>query len=389
MNDLKIEVLPSQQHLFEIPDGVTYLNCASMSPQLRSVTAAGLEALKAKAAPWHIAPPDWFSGAENLRQLTARLIGANADSIALVPSVSYGMAIAAANVKVGRGQSIIFLDDEYPSNYYAWREIEKEKGAHILIVKKADGGNWTTAILDAIDDNTAVVSVPNCHWTDGNFVDLEKVSEKARSVGAALVVDASQSLGAYPLDVEKVQLDFLVSVGYKWLLGAYALGILYVAPKYHETGKPIENSWLNRADSEDFARLVEYQDEFRTGARRFDMGEFPNFVLMPMATAGLEQILAWKVENIQHSILVLTKLIAENAAQLGYLVAPEADRISHLIGVRLPDGIPKDLSEKLTQANVFVSIRGDAIRIAPHLYNNAADIEKLFSILERIAKFTN
>ena len=381
----EFEVLPSQRHLFEIPEDITFLNCASLSPQLLSVTAAGLESVKAKTAPWHITPPDWFSRAEKLREIAARLVNANADSIALVPSVSYGMAIAAANIKVERGQNIIFLDEEYPSNYYAWREIEKHKGAHIKVVNKADGGNWTTAILEAIKDNTAVVSVPNCHWTDGSFVDLERVGEKARSVGAALVVDASQSLGAYPLNVEKVQPDFLVSAGYKWLLGAYALGILYAAPKYHETGKPIENSWLNRADSEDFARLVEYRDEFRAGARRFDMGEFPNFVLVPMLTAALEQILAWKVENIQHTISVLTKKIAENAEKLGYIVAPEADRINHLIGVRLPGGIPKELNEKLTEANVFVSIRGNAIRIAPHLYNNASDTEKLFSILQQLA----
>lgn len=379
------QVLPSQRHLFEIPNDVTFLNCANLSPQLRSVTKAGLESVKSKASPWRIAAPDWFSGAEKLRELAALLVGADADSIALVPSVSYGMAVAAANVEVASGQNIVFLDEEYPSNYYAWREIEKQKGAHIKVVKKADGGNWTAATLDAIDEDTAVVSVPNCHWTDGGFVDLEKVGEKARLVGAALIIDASQSLGAYPLDVGKVQPDFLVSVGYKWLLGAYALGVMYAAPKYHETGKPIENSWLNRADSEDFARLVEYRDEFRAGARRFDMGEFPNFVLVPMATAALEQILAWKVENIKRTISVLTNLAAQNAERLGLLVAPEADRINHLIGVRLPNGIPKELNEKLSAANIFVSIRGDAIRIAPHLYNDTSDIEKLFSVLEKRA----
>jgi selenocysteine lyase/cysteine desulfurase len=385
MTDLKIEILPSQRHLFEIPDNVTFLNCASLSPQLLSVTAAGLEAVKAKATPWKITPPDWFSGAEKLRELAALLVGTNADSIALVPSVSYGIAIAATNVKVEHGQNIIFLYEEYPSNYYAWRELEKHKGAQIRVVKKVDGGNWTTAILDAIDDKTAVVSVPNCHWTDGSFVDLERVGEKTRSVGAALVVDASQSLGAYPLDVDKVQPDFLVSAGYKWLLGAYALGIMYVASKYHESGKPIENSWLNRAGSENFSRLVKYRDEFRAGARRFDMGEFPNFALVPMLTVALEQILAWRVENIQNTISILTKMVAENAEKLGYLVEPEPDRISHLIGVKLPGGIPKELNEKLTEASVFISIRGDAIRIAPHLYNSATDIEKLFSVLEQVA----
>lgn len=377
------KIIASQRHLFEIPDDVTFLNCANLSPQLRVVTAAGLEAVKAKSSPWTITPPDWFSGAERLRELAAQLVGAKTDDLALVPSVSYGMAIAAANVKVESGQNIVFLHEEYPSNYYAWREIEKQKGARIRTVHKAAEENWTTAVLQAIDENTAVVTVPNCHWTDGGLVDLERVGEKARSVGAALVVDASQSLGAFPFDVQRVQPDFLVSVGYKWLLGGYALGYLYAAPKYHETGKPIENSWLNRAGSEDFARLVEYRDEFRAGARRFDMGEFPNFVLVSMATAALRQILAWEVKNIQRSLSTLTDKIAQNAEQSGYLVAPKEDRVNHLIGVRLPNGIPEKLNEKLSAAKIYVSVRGDAVRIAPHLYNDESDIDKLFDILRQ------
>lgn len=380
----KARVLPSQRHLFEIPDDIAFLNCANLSPQLRAVTAAGIEAVKAKAAPWRIGAPDWFAGAEKLRALAGQLINAAADSIALVPSVSYGMAIAARNVTVGRGQTIVFLDEEYPSNYYAWREVEKHTGARIRIVKKAAGDNWTNAVLAAIDEETAAVSIPNCHWTDGGFVDLERIGEKTRAVGAALIVDASQSLGAFPLDVERVQPDFLVSVGYKWLLGPYALGYLYVAPKYREIGVPIENSWLNRADSEDFARLVEYRDEFRSGARRFDVGEFPNFALVPMAIAALEQILEWKVENIARTISVLTEQIASRAAELGLSVAPQDDRINHLIGVRFPRGVPAALNEKLTAANVFVSIRGDAVRIAPHLYNDRADVDKLMRVLEKL-----
>jgi selenocysteine lyase/cysteine desulfurase len=236
------ESLPLQRHLFEIPDEVVYLNCANLSPQLRSVTAAGLDSVAAKISPWKIKPPDWFSGAEALRGLAAKVVGANAESIALVPSVSYGIAIAAANVPVGRGQSIVLLHEEYPSNYYAWKELARRQDADIRIVRRAGDGTWTQAVIEAIDDRTAVVSVPNCHWTDGSLIDLERVSEKVRSVGASLVIDASQSLGAYPLDIGKVQPDFLVSVGYKWLLGPYALGYLYAAPKWQESGKPIENS---------------------------------------------------------------------------------------------------------------------------------------------------
>ncbi len=377
-------MLSSQRGLFEILEDITYLNCAAISPQLRVVSAAGLESVKSKAAPWRITSQDWFTNPGNLREIAAKVIGVNKESIAIIPSVSYGIAVAANNVSVKCGQSIVLLHDEFPSNYYAWKELARERDASLNIVRRRDGETWTQALLKVIDDDTAVVSVPNCHWTDGSLVDLEKVGEKARSVGAALVVDASQSLGAYPLDITKVQPDFLVAVGYKWLLGPFALGFMYVAPKWQEIGKPIENSWLNRAGSEDFSSLVLYTDEYESGARRFDMGEFPNFVLVPMAIAALRQIDEWQVGRIQQTLSVLTNLIAEKAIKLGCDVTPSPDRVGHLIGIRLPNGIPGRLNERLAAEKIYVSIRGDAIRIAPHLYNEEKDIEKLFAVLQKL-----
>ncbi len=376
-------LLDSQRDLFEIPADITYLNCASQSPQLRSVTAAGLDSVKSKAEPWKISSQDWFTNAKTLRELAAKIVGAGKESIAIIPSVSYGIAVAAANVRVLSGQSIVLLHEEFPSNYYAWKKIARERGASLKIIRRRDGETWTQAVLEAIDDKTAVVSVPNCHWTDGSLVDLERVGEKARSVGAALIVDASQSLGAYPLDVAKVQPDFLVSVGYKWLLGPFALGFIYVAAKW-QTGKPIENSWLNRAGSENFSHLIDYTDEYEPGARRFDMGEFPNFVIVPMGIAALRQINEWKVEKIQKTLRVLTDLIAEKAIDLGCKVLPPQDRVGHLIGIRLPNGVTGELGERLAEEKIYVSIRGDALRIAPYLYNDAQDIEKLFAVLQKM-----
>jgi selenocysteine lyase/cysteine desulfurase len=130
--------------------------------------------------------------------------------------------------------------------------------------------------------------------------------------------------------------------------------------------------------------LVEYRDEYRAGARRFDMGEFPNFVLVPMAIAALQQILEWKIENIRRTLSGLTGLIASEAAKLGCASPPANERVDHLIGVRLPNGIPDGLGERLAAEKVFVSIRGDAIRIAPHLYNDEGDIEKLFAVLRKL-----
>ena len=367
--------------LFDVPADVTYLNCANMGPRLHAVSRAGVDAVRALAEPWRMRAADWFAGAERLRGLAARLMGTDAEGIALVPAASYGIAIAAANVPVQSGQSIVVLDQQFPSNWYAWREVARERGAHLVTVRRDPAGWWTESVLAAIDDQTAVVAVPNCHWTDGTVLDLEAISARTRQVGAALVVDASQSLGAYPIDVARVQPDFLVSVGYKWLLGPYGLGYLYVAPRWRERGVPIERSWLSRRGSEDFARLVDYTEAYRAGARRFDAGEFPQFQLVPMACEALEQILRWGVDCIQRSLGVLTEHLAERAGEIGFMSAPRGARVGHFIGLRRSGGVPDTLAGALREAQIYVSVRGDSIRIAPHLHNDEGDVDRLLAAL--------
>src|SRR2546430_298041 len=194
----------------------------------------------------------------------------------------------------------------------------------------------TSALLRAIDDRSAIVAVSPCHWTDGSRVDLEQVADRARTVGAALVVDASQALGANVIDIKRIRPDFLTSVGYKWLLGPYGLAYFYAAPKWRDSGTPIEYSWLTRAGSEDFGRLIEYRDDYRPGARRFDMGEFPQFVLAPMAAAALRQILAWGFARIESSPSMFPHHIARCAQGIDYVVLPAAERSPHMIGIRHP-----------------------------------------------------
>ncbi|HZR56888.1 MAG TPA: aminotransferase class V-fold PLP-dependent enzyme [Terriglobales bacterium] len=372
--------IESVRDLFEIPDDITYLNCANMSPQLRSVTQAGIEAVKRKANPWNLTAAEWFSGAEELRSACAQLFKAEADGIALIPAASYGIAIAAANLEIKPGQSIILLDQEFPSNFYAWRELAKRQDAEIRTVQRQNGENWTAAVLRSIDASTAIISIPHCHWMDGSAVDLVSVSECARSVGAAIVIDASQSLGACPLDLESIQPDFVVAVGYKWLLGPYGLGYMYVAPKWRDRGTPLEYSWLSRGGSEDFSKIT-YRDDYQPGARRFDMGEFPQFVLSPMACAALKQIQVWGIDQIHQSLSLLTNYVWECAKERGYSVLPRNERLGHMIGIRFPAGVPAGLVKKLTDAKIYVSLRGDSLRVAPHLYNNRADIDHMFDVL--------
>ena len=374
--------MESQRPLFDIPEDVTYLNAAYLGPRLHRVDAAGRAALEKTARPWEILAEHFFSDAEVARDRFAALVGGDADGVALVPSVSYGVALAARNLPLRRGEAVVVLEEQFPSNVYEWRHAAARAEASVVTVPRPQDHDWTPSVLDRIDDSTAIVAVPNCHWTDGTVVDLVRVGAAARSVGAALVVDATQSLGVRPLDVRAVQPDWLVVAGYKWMLGPFSLGYCWVAPRRRD-GEPLERNWLTREGAEDFAGLVRYTDAFAPGARRYDMGERASFHLLPMGIAALDQLLQWGVEASEAYIGHLTDELAEGAASLGWDVAPRAARSRHMLGLRRPDGIPEKLPALLKDANVFVSVRGTSIRVSPHVYNTGADAARLLEVLER------
>jgi selenocysteine lyase/cysteine desulfurase len=366
--------------LFDLPREVAYLNCAYMSPLARPVIEAGERGVRRKARPWEIHEEDFFADVETLRARFAAIAGADADGVAIVAAASYGVAVAARNLPLGRGQRVVVLAEQFPSNVYAWRELARAGGGELVTVERPAAGSWTKAVLGAIDEQAAIVAVPAAHWTDGSTVDLERVGEAARSSGAALVVDATQSLGAVPFDAARVRPDFLIAAAYKWLLGPYGLGFLWVAPERRE-GVPLEHNWIARAGSERFARLVDYRDEFQSGARRYDVGERSSFALVPMAVAALEILLGAGVEAIAHGLAAHTARIADGARALG-LSAPDDDaRGPHMVGLRLPEGGRPDLAARLAERGVHVSQRGSALRVSPHVYNDAEDVERLLEAL--------
>jgi selenocysteine lyase/cysteine desulfurase len=239
-----------------------------------------------------------------VRALFARMVGvSNASRIAIVPAVSYGLAAAARNLPIGRGRNVVVSEEQFPSNVHVWRSACRRGGAELrVIAPPVDGAGrgeaWNTAVLEAIDVATAVVALPHLHWTDGTRFDLQRIGERAREVGAALVVDGTQSVGALPFDVAQIRPDALVCAGYKWLLGPYSLGVAYYGPRFDE-GEPLEETWIGRAGSEDFRSLVLYRDDYRPGAARYDVGEPSNFALMPMLETALGLVLEWGWQHLR------------------------------------------------------------------------------------------
>jgi selenocysteine lyase/cysteine desulfurase len=372
--------LGARRAAFDVPDEVAYFNTANLSPQLHTVRAAGEDALARRARPWTITAEDWFSDVERLRSLFGGVIGSDAEGVALVPATSYGFAVAANNIALVPGQRVLVLAEEYPSGVYTWQAATRRAGAEMLTVAREPGQSWTEAVLGALDERVAVVSVPHVHWTDGALIDLVAVGARARDVGARLVVDGSQSVGALPLDVEVIRPDFLVSVGYKWLLGPFGVGYLYVA-EHHRSGQPIEQNWILREGSEDFARLVDYRDEYQPGARRFDVGERTKFELVPMAIAALEAVHGWGVDRIAATLSAVTAQIATQADELGLGPLPAGQRGPHILGVSLPDTVRSRVLPALAAAGCHASVRGRSLRVAPHLHVTDTDLARLGDVL--------
>ncbi|HWZ82572.1 MAG TPA: aminotransferase class V-fold PLP-dependent enzyme [Terriglobales bacterium] len=377
-------MIPNQRHLFDIPDDVAYLNCAYMSPLMRGAAEAGNAGLARKLHPWEITSDKFFTGADEFRATAARLIDASADCMAIVSSASYGVATAALNLPVRKGQQILVLDEQFPSNYYPWQRLAEERGAALKVVRWPSDDDWTAAVLDALTDDVAIAALPNVQWTSGGRLDLVRIGEACRKAGTALALDLTQSLGVLPFSVRDVQPDFAVAANYKWLMGPYTTGILYVAPKWHG-GRSLEENWIVRANARDFSSLILYTRDYDEGARRFDMGERSNFGLLPAATHAMNQLMEWGIAEISETAGALNRQLASEAAEVGFSSPAERLRAPHYLCLRRKAGVPAGLLEILARQKVFVSVRGASVRVTPHVYNSAQDAERLIACLRQIA----
>lgn len=383
--------LACQKAQFSLPGGLHYLNCAYMSPLPRCAEAAGLRGLRRKRLPSRIRPSDFFDESNRVRTLFAEVIGApDPQRIALMPSVSYGMATVAQNADLAAGQNIVIVEEQFPSNVYVWQRLAEKTGVTLRVVPVPHGAErgrrWNERLIDAIDHHTGLVAVAPVHWSDGTRFDLERVGTRARDVGATFVVDGTQSVGALPFDVQAIQPDALVCAAYKWLFGPYGLALAYLGARFDD-GIPLEETWIGRQGSEDFSGLTEYVDAYQSGVARFDVGQRSNPVLLPMMIAALEQLLIWGVARIQAYCERLTGELVETARGLGYAVEPSAWRGAHLFGLRLPEGVSIEaLRARLDERQVIVSMRGSALRISPNVYNDEADVAALADVLRRVTR---
>jgi len=357
-----------------------------MSPMLKTVERAGIAGLHRKRNPMAISTSDFFTDADHLRSAFAKLINLpQTNRAVIIPSVSYGMATVVKNVAWRSGDEIIVAGEQFPSNVYPWMRVATQHGVKLTVVAPPDGlahrgQQWNEKIIEAIGARTRLVALGHVHWADGTLFDLMALRQRTRAVDALLIIDGTQSVGALPFDVQQIEPDALICAGYKWLMGPYALGLAYYGD-YFSHGLPLEENWINRLHSEDFTGLVNYQTSYQPGALRYEVGEHSNFILVPMLLAALKQVNRWMPENIQSYCTKITECSVSALREAGFWIE-DKHRASHLWGIRLPQH--KSLArvkERLQQKKFSVSFRGDAIRVSPHVYNTAEEMNRFAKIL--------
>ncbi len=385
--------LTNQQHLFSIEEGITYLNGAAYSPTLKSSVERGIEGIHLKATtPFKISGQDHFTLPEKVQQLFSKLVNiADYQRVAIIPSVSYGMAIVANNIhrlpNLSQKKHIIQIQDEFPNNVYAFDRVCQTHNLTYKTIAKPDvleyrGKLWNEHILEGITTETAMVVMPNIHWIYGVKFDLETISKRCKEVGALLIIDGTQSVGALDFDVEKIQPDAVICAGYKWLLGPYSIGLAYLG-EFFDEGVPVEESWMHRAESDNFAKLIRYERAYRPKAQRYNMGEHSNFILMPMLEDSLTQLVNWGVDNIQNYTKTITQQPIKALQELGCWLENEAYRANHLLGISLPQNIDNQFfTDKLSAKKIIISNRGVAIRVSQNVYNTEADLWALVEVLK-------
>jgi selenocysteine lyase/cysteine desulfurase len=317
----------------------------------------------------------------------ARLIGADAEDVALIPSVAYGVATAAKLTSVPRGARVLTIEEDHSSPVLEWLARAPEGGFAVETVARPADGDWTQALIAAIERDgappIAVASFSNVHWSDGGAVDLDRVAQKLKAKGAALLVDATHAVGVMRVDVRKLDPDFLIFPTYKWALGPYGRAFLYVAKRRQE-GIPLEQTSHGRRGVVATAATYFADTRYVAGARRFDMGERDHFVSLEMASIGMELMAQLGAEAVSACLARLTRRIAEGVADCDVRLPDPRLRAPHILSLGFPRGLPEGLAERLAGENIYVAPRVGRLRISPHVYNDEEDVDRFVAAFRRL-----
>lgn len=326
---------------------------------------------------------------ERARELLARLIGADADEVAITKNVSEGLNLFASSVDWRAGDNVVLCPElEHPNNVFLWYNLRKLRGIEVRTVEPARGHVPAEAMAEAIDDRTRVVTMPHVSFSPGFITDVRTVSAAAREWGAYVLVDSAQSVGALATDVDALGIDALTVATQKALLSLYGFGFLYVRRAVAESLIPAHVARYGMdlgTDAGETARSRQDELPYAPGARRFDLGNY-NYLGARAAEVSLELITSVGADAIEDHVRGLAARLANGLLDLGLPVAGgrPGNHLAHVVAVgwsggghhdSADDPAMNDLYRHLTERGVRLSVRKGVLRMSVGVYNDAADIE--------------
>ncbi len=317
------------------------------------------------------------------RRLASQLLHCHPDEVAFVGPTSLALSFFASGLKFRRGQNILVYFDDYPSNVYPWMALA-EQGVEVrLINTRGLGVIRPRDVLGQVDENTALVALASCHFVSGYRLDYEVIGRQLRQRKILFCLDAIQTLGAFPMNLEMV--DLLAADAHKWLLGPCGAGLMYVRRDLQEQLLPPVYGWHN-VQCPNF--VAQEQIVLQAGAARYEPGTQNLAGLVGLVTA-LELLLELGVENIARELLrkrqwLVAQLQAKGYTVLGAEAPPENS--SGITSFYKPGQDLAVLHQKLLAAKVISSLRADRqgqkyIRFSPHFYNSDEELRRAVELL--------
>lgn len=320
----------------------------------------------------------WYKKAEIARKLAAEFIHAQPDEIAFVKNTSEGIAFVANGLTWQAGDEVISTNVEYPSNVYPWIDLSLRFGVKHVIVKERDARIPIEDLFAAVTPRTKMIALSHVEYASGFRHDLAAIGAFCRQHNILLCVDAIQSIGAMPVDVEAMNIDFLSADGHKWMLAPEGCGIFYCNRRHIQTLHP-EVGWMNVVNPSNYDQI---DFTLQTNAKRFECGSYNIPGLMGMH-AALEVLTQIGIDSISQRILALTDLLIKGLEGKGYEVFSPRDPkersgiVSFISHTHDHTQVMKQLEDK----KIIIAVRGGRLRASPHFYQTPEHIQRLINAL--------
>ncbi len=361
----------------------TYLDCAYQGPFPRTTVARIQRAIELKCRPERLEPPDYFDLPKRVRSQLAALVGADASEIALTNSATQGIGTIAAGLDLRAGDEVVIASSNFPANLFTWLHLRR-RDVRVKVLQPTDGHIRVEEVEQALSPRTRVLALDWVSYNSGLRIDLCALGELVHHRGGIFVVDGSQGVGALELDLHALPVDAMAVAGYKWLLGPYGAGLVYISSRIQDRLDLQVVNWLSIEGAEEFDSLPRDEVPLPRAARIFDVPETANFLNLYALEASLEFIERAGVRTVSEHCTHLLERLAAELGRRGYTVLypHEPERRSTILSFRAGSfEATEDLHKRLRARDVAVSLRHGLIRVSPYLYNNEMDIDRLLSVI--------